>query len=550
MTRVLFSWMSEMSFEWGTAAARSGGATPFLQYWPRRRRVAEFLLDAERWRDRVHLVQGSRRLTFGDLFSASGRVAGKLAEQGLKPGDRLLLLAPNSPEWVIAFWAGIRAGAIVTLGNGWWNRPEAEHAVGLVEPTQIIADERRLELLRPAMTDGVVEVGVIRGWAEEESESPPIASMGDENDPAVIVFTAGTTGDPKAAVLAHRSVIANLHSLLLVSGRLPQQLDPEKPGAVILQSGPMFHIGGLQALLLATLCGQTVVFLEGRFDAGQVLDLIEGERVSVWGAVPTMASRVLDHPSLPDRDLSGVRSISLGGAAVQPELTARLRIAFPGAGRGLSTIYGMTETGGTVASASGTLMAEHPRTSGKATPVSEIRIDSVESSGIGEILVRTPGQMLGYWGQPDVGIIDAEGWVHTGDLGRIEGELLYVTGRSKDIIIRGGENIASAHVESALLRHPAVRNVAVVARPDTDLGERVAAAVELDPTVLVSAEELAEFARMHLPSHQVPTDWWLRTDQLPVTDAGKVDKRELNSSWPSASAVRTDPEQARPPRSR
>jgi long-chain acyl-CoA synthetase len=172
-------------------------------------------------------------------------------------------------------------------------------------------------------------------------------------------------------------------------------------------------------------------------------------------------------------------------------------------------------------------MAEHPRTSGRPTPVSEIRIDSA-----GEILVRTPGQMLGYWNQPEADTIDAEGWVHTGDLGRIEDGLLYVTGRSKDIIIRGGENIASAHVESALLRHPAVRNVAVVARPDADLGERVAAAVQLDPAASTTAEELAEFAQTHLPKHEVPTDWWLLTDQLPMTEAGKVDKRKLNSMWP------------------
>jgi long-chain acyl-CoA synthetase len=281
-----------------------------------------------------------------------------------------------------------------------------------------------------------------------------------------------------------------------------------------------------------------------------VLDLIERERVSVWGAVPTMASRVLEHPSRPGRDLSNVRSISLGGAAVQPELTARLRLAFTRAARGLSTIYGMTETGGTVASASGKLMAEHPRTSGKLTPVTELRIDSREPDGVGEILVRTPGQMLGYWGQAQADVIDPDGWVHTGDLGRVEDGLLYVTGRSKDIIIRGGENIASAHVESALLRHPAVRNVAVVARPDADLGERVAAAVELDPAAAVSADELAEFARTQLPNHQVPTDWWLLTEQLPMTDAGKVDKRKLTASWPTGLAIRTDSEQARPQRSR
>ena len=298
--------VSRAAFEWGTQVARSDGPIPFLQYSPRRRHVAELMLDAERWRARVHLVQGGRRLTFGEVFTAAERVAGRLTGAGLKPGDRLLVLAPNSPEWVIGFWAGVRAGAVVTLGNGWWNRGEVEHAVALLEPSVVVADEKRRELL-PAMP-GVIDVGEVRLWSESGSALPAPQGGADENDPAVLVFTAGTTGDPKAAVLANRSVIANLHSLLLVSGRLPQQLNASKPGAVILQSGPLFHIGGIQALMLAMLCGHTVVFLEGRFDAGQVLDVIERERVTVWGAVPTMASRVLEHPSLASRDLSGVRS--------------------------------------------------------------------------------------------------------------------------------------------------------------------------------------------------------------------------------------------------
>jgi long-chain acyl-CoA synthetase len=525
--------VSPSAFEWGTEVRRSNGRIPFLEYRPRRRQVADLLLDAERWRDRDHLVQGSRRLTFGDVFRATDRVAGALVEAGLEPGSRLLLLAPNSPEWVIAFWAGIRCGAIVTLGNGWWSGREVEHAVDLVQPTLVIADERRRELLPPqTRPDQVVDVGRVRQWAEAGSAPPPPSATVDENDPAVIIFTAGTTGGAKAVVLAHRSVIANLHSLLFVSRRLPHQIDPSRPAPAILQSGPMFHIGGVQALLLALLCGQTVVFLEGRFDACQVLDLIERERVGVWGAVPTMAYRVLEHPSLPGRDLSSVRSISLGGSAVHPELLERLRGAFPSARGGLSTIYGMTETGGTVASASGELMAQHPRTSGRPTPVSELRIDSPGSDGVGEILARTPGQMLGYWGETGAGIIDGDGWVHTGDLGVIEDGLLYVTGRSKDIIIRGGENIASAHVESALLRHPAVRNAAVVGRPDPDLGERVGAAIQLEPSSHAAAEELADFARTQLPQHEVPTDWWLGTDELPMTEAGKIDKRKLSSTWP------------------
>src|SRR6202171_3741007 len=203
--------MREVVFDWGIEVARSGGLIPFLQYSPRRRQVAELLLDTERWRDRVHLIQGSRRLTFGDLLLASGRVAGKLAERGLKSGDRLLLLAPNSPEWVTAFWAGIRAGAIVTLGNGWWNRAEAEHAVKLVQPSVVIADEKRRELLPSSLTGRqVIDVDQVRSWGETASHPLPLTNDGDKNAPAVIVFTAGTTGDSKASVLAHRSVIANL----------------------------------------------------------------------------------------------------------------------------------------------------------------------------------------------------------------------------------------------------------------------------------------------------------------------------------------------------
>src|SRR5438105_4498027 len=161
------------TFAWGTQVGRSDdGPIPVLQYSPRRRHVAELLFDLERWRERTHLIQGDRRLTFGDLSLASDRVASQLAANGLEPGDRLLLLAPNSPEWVTSFWAGIRAGAIITLGNGWWNRPEAEHAVRLVQPSFVIADERRRDLLPPTLTERqVVDVDAVRRWGD--ADSPP-----------------------------------------------------------------------------------------------------------------------------------------------------------------------------------------------------------------------------------------------------------------------------------------------------------------------------------------------------------------------------------------
>jgi long-chain acyl-CoA synthetase len=422
---------------------------------------------------------------------------------------------------------------VLAPGNGWWSEAEVDHAVRLVEPTLVIGDPRRLAKVPPgtAMME-IAEVQALVDSASTETALTAAEIVGDEHDPALIVFTSGTTGLPKGATLAHRSVIANLHNLLAVSGRLPHQLLDDQPGVTNLLSGPLFHIGGIQSLCLGMLTGGTLVFLDGRFDPGQVLGLIERERVNVWGAVPTMALRVLDDPSVPERDLSSVRSISLGGAPVPPELVGRLRAAFPNADRGISTIYGMTETGGTVAAASGRVMASHPGTSGRPLAVVDLRIHQPDDCGVGEILVRTPGQMLGYWGEAPSEVIDGEGFVHTGDLGRLEDGLLHLTGRSKDIVIRGGENIAAPHVEAVLLEHPGVSSVAVVGLPHAELGEEVGAAVVARRGSALDTDSLAAFLSGRLAHFEIPTRWWLWTEQLPANDAGKVDKRRLRETWP------------------
>jgi long-chain acyl-CoA synthetase len=518
-----------VGFAWGTEITRRASGLPFLMYSPRRTHVVDLLLDAAPFAERTHLVQGERRLSFADTFARIEAVAGLLHAQGVRAGDRLLLQAPNSPEWVITLWAGLRLGAIVAPGNSWWSAAEVDHAVRLLSPVLVVGDAARLA--KVGRGTATLEIATL---AEPGDRSAPPRPDADEDDPALIVFTAGTTGAPKGVLLAHRSVIANLHNLLVVSRRLPQQLDPARTAPVNLQSGPAFHMGGVQSLLLNLLGGATVVFLSGgRFSPGEVLEAIQRERVTVWGAVPTMASRVLEHPDVARYDLSSVRSISMGGAPVQPRLLADLRRYFPNAQRGLSTIYGMTETGGTVAAASGALMAEHPDTAGRPLPVCELRIEAPDAHGDGEIVVRTPGQLLGYWGESSTDVLDADGFVHTGDQGRLVDGLLYVTGRIKDLIIRGGENIAPAHVEAALLTHPGVRNVAVLGRPDRDLGELVAAAVQVDTPDAVSAAELAEHVAPLLAAFAVPAQWWIRTEPLPMTDAGKPDKRALAKLWPA-----------------
>ena len=342
------------AFEWGDTVSRSeSGGIPFLMYAQRRRRVPELLDDAARWGTRPHLIQGTRTLTFDDCFAAIDVVSTHLVELGVAPGDRILILAPNSPEWVISLWAGVAVGAIVAPGNGWWSAEEVAHALGLVEPSIVVADAKRLDML-PAGTKTIdvdelarlVDTAVAAGPRPIRLDRAP---DGDENDPALIVFTAGTTGLAKGATLAHRSWIATLHQTLAVSHRLPDKLADDDPGFVSLLTGPLFHIGGLHALGLALLSGGTLVFLEGRFDAGQVLELIEKHKVEVWGAIPTMTLRVLEHPSLPERDVTSIRSVPLGGAPVSAELLERIQEAFPNSRHRVTNVYGMTETSGTVA---------------------------------------------------------------------------------------------------------------------------------------------------------------------------------------------------------
>lgn len=532
---------------WGEDIGRRQSGIPFKQYEPRRQRLTELFTDAARWSERTHLIQGGRRITYRQFFAAVDAVATELARRGIGPGDRVLLLAANSPEWVVAFWATLRAGAIIAPGNGWWSGEEVAHVVALVRPTLVLGDPKRLAKLPPDAFGGhVIDIETIRILVESPFPAPPAPpgpATGSEDEAAVIVFTSGTTGLPKGATLAHRSVIANLHDLLARSRRLPHQLGDDRNGPVSLMMGPLFHIGGIQAMALALVAGGTLVFLDGKFDPTQVLDLIEHERVNVWGGVPTMARRVLDDPTLPGRDLDCVRSVTLGGAPVPPEIIGRLRAAFPNAERGISTIYGMTETSGTVASAGGALMAEHPGTSGPPHPLVDLRIAQPDGEGVGEILVRTPAQMLGYWGEEGAGhsgghppapgsIIDEEGFVHTGDLGRLDDGRLTLTGRSKDIVIRAGENVAAPRIEAVLLEHPGVEDAAVVGLPHADLGEEVAAAVVARAGATLDPAALRAFLEKRLAHFEIPSRWWMRDEPLPTNDAGKIDKRRLRATWP------------------
>jgi acyl-CoA synthetase (AMP-forming)/AMP-acid ligase II len=488
--------------------------------------IAELIGGTRCWTDREFLVHGERRITYARFRGALGRVGERLAQLGVRPRDRVMVFGHNGPEWVAAVFGLWLHGAVPVLGNRWWSPTEVAHAAELLDLRHVFTDTT-LDI--PTATSSLADLA----FAFESPGSEPSGIDSDIDDVAVVLFTSGSSGLPKAVELSRRSVIANQQNILARNGRLPHLLDADSPQAVSLASTPMFHIGGLSSLLTHLLTGGRIVLAQGRFNAGQVMALIERERVQVWGAVPTMAVRVLEHPEFGSRDLSSLRSWPLGGAPVSPELLDRIRTTLPHLReRGLSNTWGMTEAGGFLTVADSRDLRAKPGTVGRPYPVVELRIDRPDDHGVGEVLARSPTVMLGYAGRAD-DTVDAEGWLRTGDLGHLDEDgYLYIDGRSKDIVIRGGENIACPHVEAALTSHPAVVEAAALGLPHPDLGEELAAVVVYRTGAPPPTDaELRRHLAGVVSSFAVPTRWLIRSEPLPTLAGEKVDKRTLAAAF-------------------
>jgi len=509
---------------WGTGVTRDPRGSG-LVYHPRPASIIDMLAGCRRWDDRTFIVQGQRRISFATFFDALPRASAALAKSGAQLGDRVFLLSYNSAEFVLAVWAAWWGGMVPVLGNRWWSEREIESAIRLTQPAVILSD-------REAPSDLPVTCWLpIAGLAKclaGNGEGSAAAAARNEHDPGLILFTSGSSGAAKAVVLPQRSVVANQQNLLVRSRKLPTAGAPDAPQDVMLAVTPLFHIGGVSNLTTQLITGGRLVLTRGKFDAGQVLKLIERERVQRWGGVPTMAARVLSHPDIDRRDLSSLRSFPLGGAPVTEALLQRMRAKLPQLKRrGLVNTWGMTESGGFATVAGNRDLERYPGTVGRPYPVAELRISDPDSNGHGEILLRSPTVMLGYLGT-DGGTVDADGWLHTGDLGWLNGDgYLFLVGRSKDIVIRGGENIACAHVEQALLAHPDIIEAAVFGVPHADLGEELAGAVTSRPGSAPTEDLLRSFLRGRLAHFEVPTRWLIGGDPLPTLPGEKVDKAAL-----------------------
>jgi acyl-CoA synthetase (AMP-forming)/AMP-acid ligase II len=511
---------------WGeeVGVERLHGA-PYRMYSSRPRRISEVLALAQRWGSRRYVVQAGREVSFDGLLAGVGRKALRLSKSGIAAGDRVLILGWNSPDWIINFWACQQIGAVPALANAWWSEVEVGEALDLLQPAAALADDRGAAKLPSTCPRLRWETDTSPGGPPNIGPAEGARPQADEEAPAVIIFTSGSAGRPKAVELSHRSLLANLQMLLQVTRRLPHEVD-EDSGETALHTGPLFHVGGPQMLLRSIAVGNTLVLPSGRFDSAELLALIEQYGISRWSAVPTMVSRLLEDPDLRTRDLSSLRALTIGGAPVHAELLGRIRSELPGVQAGVPTGYGLTENGGQATAASGRDTLKRPGSAGKPLPCVEIRFLPREQLPDPEVLIRSPTQMSRYIGESE-SPIDDDGWLHTGDLGHLDDQgHLWITGRAKDLIIRGGENVAPASVERALAAIPGVTEAAVVGIPHPDLGEEVCAFVVVadgGPT----SESLASQLRGQLASFAVPTRWHLEREPLPTNQTGKIDKPAL-----------------------
>jgi long-chain acyl-CoA synthetase len=518
---------------------------PTQVYKQRMRSLRELMARNVARRDVDWLVQGDRRFTFGEHDRQARALARSLADLGVQRGDRVALVSANVPEWVITFWAVAILGATLVPLNAWWKAEELDF--GLVDSGAkvLIADARRLAVVAdrlsqiPALAH-VFEIGSEPFSKLLAGDDPgmPDAPI-DEDDLLAICYTSGTTGQPKGATLTHRQTIANLQNILALNAATPARtpaLDAGMQSAALLVV-PLFHVTGCLSTMTLNYAtgGRLVLMPVGRFDPDVAMQVIEREKVTSIGGVPTIMWRILESPNLHKYDLSSVKRASYGGAPAAPELVERIEQVFPHMRKTLSTAYGLTETASVATAHSGDDYFAHPGSVGRAAPTVELRV--VDDAGIdvpagerGEIWIKGPTVMnRGYWNRPDANAASfSDGWFRTGDIGYLDADgFLYLVDRAKDMIIRAGENVYCVEVENVLFDHPDVVDAAVVGVPHKTLGEEVKAVVQLRAGASAGEDELRAFCRLHLADFKVPEYVEIRDQPLPRNPAGKVLKSLL-----------------------
>ncbi|QYC43061.1 Long-chain-fatty-acid--CoA ligase [Nonomuraea coxensis DSM 45129] len=505
------------------------------------------LLEMSRFHgEKVFLVYEDEHITFEDHFRRAATLANRLVDEyGVRKGDRVAVAMRNYPEWVISFSAALAAGAVAVPLNAWWTESELAYGVRDSGAKVLIADGERAERLASTGVPMIVTRGAATGGARAFDEvlgevTADVTLPGVElspDDPATIFYTSGTTGNPKGALGSHRNigqspmtVAYGLMRSVALAGKDPAAAAGTR--RITLLTVPLFHVTGCFSAMTTTMFSGGGLVLMYKWDAGQALRLIERERVSAMIGVPTNAWQLMSHPDFGKHDLSSLSTLGYGGAPAPPKLLERITTNLPD--RAPSNGYGMTETSALAIGNGGADYHAKPDSIGLPSPVVDVRV--VDPMGaqlapgeVGELCIRGPNVILGYWNKPEATAETfVDGWVHTGDLARIDEDgFVYIVDRAKDMVIRGGENVYCAEVEAALFEHPAVDDVAVIGVPHDELGEEVGAVVRLAPGASATAEELREFLAGRLAKFKIPAHVWFREGELPRNPGGKVLKTHL-----------------------
>ena len=500
----------------------------------------QLIESARRHGDATFIVEGDRRLSFTETFALRDALAAQL---GIAPGDRVAICMRNRAEWLIGYMAVIRAGGVVALINSRGSPDELAAAVQSVEATLVLADDHRAELLRGGGYDGrMIEA---KDYPAAGARFDPPAPAGT-HDPAAILFTSGTTGRVKGAVLTHRNVITGIMSMQMAGlmvlhntaakfGMPVDQLMAAIPQQAVLLVYPLFHISGMGAAFLSPLLAGTKVVILPKWDVEEAAKAIAAEKITMFSAVPTMLWDLLNKAKKDAIDLSTLTNIGTGGQALPINLLDSMRELCPQAVMG--TGYGLTETTGTLSMAVGEDFLRKRASAGRVQPLVDMRIEGEDGTPLpvgeaGEIVVRSAQVMQGYWNMPSATeeVLSDDGWFRTGDVGYMDEEgYLFIVDRKKDMVISGGENIYCAEVERVLSEMPGISECATFGIPDERLGELLVAVVKGEN---IEAETVKAHVGERLARYKAPAHVAIVSDPLPRNHLDKVDKIALRDAWP------------------
>lgn len=510
--------------------------------------LRDVLLRAREFADIEYMVfsdgRNERRFTFGEHEELVARAAAAFeARFGVAPGDRVAVLAANCPEWVISFWATVSMGAICVGMNAWWTEDEIRYALQDSTPKLLIVDRKRADRLSGEIDVPllIIEDELEHMLEEHQDAKLPTHSIA-ESDPAIILYTSGTTGRAKGVVHTHGNVtnmilVSFFHGARLMLSNPKRTELPDLPNTVLVTS-PLFHVSGLHCAAVTALAGgATTVWPMGRFDPETALQLIEREKVTGWGYTATVLHRLLHHPRIHEFDLSSFRSLGGGGSPIPAPLIDKARKCFPQCTHTMGVGYGLTE-----GTAFGTLnvgeeLASDPHSVGRPVPVVDIEIRNERGEPLpegeeGEIHLRGPLVMREYWRDPEAtaAAIRPGRWLNTGDVGRLINGKLYIASRKRDLILRGGENVYPFEIEQRLEAHPDISEAAVVGVDHEELGQEVKAVVVFERGRRVDGKTLHAWVADALAYYKVPTEWEVRDAPLPRNATGKVLKNLLRES--------------------